>query len=365
MADARYSEYSTLEVAEHQPHQDLKFTNNTHMPVAHPAYSTLEASPEFDHSRFSTLEPYVNPDAKDKSEKGAAGAAVDSKGSETQKEGNWKRKRVLGVPLLFLTIGLVVLVVVIGAVVGGVVASKSKAQKEEPEQQQSGTSATASPSITSATSTATTSTSATTSTTSTASLQDTWVTGKYEDTYTIANLPYFLTGWSAPTAKEINYTEVGLWEIGQFTEERMKWHFLNVSQPVQESYKDSPNWGTEGPTTLYKFVCRPNKEKVLGINLELADAVANSSGAKEVTMSMVDMVDMDNERQAGWYFRPLNGSRELKGEDIPWSIHNINLNANWRMGVRQSPYGAEMQLDDGKKADEPSYQRWNLQLPIG
>ena len=39
----------------------------------------------------------------------------------------------------------------------------------------------------------------------------------------------------------------------------------------------------------------------------------------------MSMVEMDETRQEGWYFRLLNDSAALKGEEIPWSIYNINL----------------------------------------
>ena len=57
-------------------------------------------------------------------EKGVAGTTA-VEGADASKE-NWKKRRLCGIPLLFLLVGLVVVLVVIGTVVGGVVATRQR-----------------------------------------------------------------------------------------------------------------------------------------------------------------------------------------------------------------------------------------------
>lgn len=87
--------------------------------------SSPPTSPKFDEGRFSTLEAYQHPDEPITPAKTEGGLGADGTESEPKKE-NWKRKRVCGIPLLFLVIGLVVVLAAIGAIVGGVVGSRKK-----------------------------------------------------------------------------------------------------------------------------------------------------------------------------------------------------------------------------------------------
>lgn len=148
MADApeAYATHSTLEAVQHHPSlspfstHDTKFANIQHAKAFHHGseYSTLELSPELDQCRFSTLKLQNKPDRADTSEKIAAVWTTDAHESPPQIKENWKRRRVCGVPMLFLLVGLVVVVAVIAAVVGGIVGSKSKSTATGPAQQKSG-----------------------------------------------------------------------------------------------------------------------------------------------------------------------------------------------------------------------------------
>lgn len=94
--------------------------------------SSPPTSPKFEEGRFSTLEPYQHPDEPNTPGKTEGGLGAGGAESEPKKE-NWKRKRVCGIPLLFLVIGLVVVLAAIGAIVGGVVGSQKKNDpKPEP-----------------------------------------------------------------------------------------------------------------------------------------------------------------------------------------------------------------------------------------
>lgn len=372
MADAPevYDNHSTLEVLEHHPSasrfaaQHVELTINSHLNGAHPAndHSTLELSPVPGQARFLTNEAYNT------REKTSTVESSDSQQSSEPAKEDWKRKRVCGIPLLFLFIGLLVVVAVIAAVVGGVLGSQSKSNNTAPRQQQSaGRPRTASPGGTSVTASAPgefsslTASSTSSAAPSTRPNQETWIDGTLNKTYTFeGHYGYYLIDDGEPTNK------VSMYEVSTFTDENMRWHIQNVTEAEQASYAANTDWGTEGPTQIFRISPRRNAGGLfLTPDQEIADSITGglNKTRRDIPIKVLNQ-DKDHLSLQAWFFRPLNTSLEVVGGEIPWTIHNVAFGWSWEFDVEHSGNWIPMMRRFGEEEND-DYRTWILPLPIG
>lgn len=357
-------DYSTLEAVQHHPElqsqKDVEISNGVH---GKERFSTLESapnspapnsaySPDFNSkgNRYSTLEP-MNPD-HDHNEKPGAGLGLTlvPEASEPPKKDDWKRRRVCGVPLLFLLIGVVVLLAVIAAVVGGVVGSRKKSNDPKPNQQQNG---------------ASTPESAPTgkfipgpkpSSTGTA-LQDTWVDGDEKTIYSISSNIYgFLTD-NGGGAVGLSKARVGPLDKYEFT-------ITPVPAEAQREYDGSYPWGP-GRTSQPTYNIRTKEGRFLGLERYVAEGLDPTGGnLTEIPLTIVSLDGIGwNPSAYAWLFRPTATSGISNGSVIPWTLHSVGFPPNWSLSINNGSSSNPVPQLEFETTREAGENVWRLPKP--
>ena len=154
-----------------------------------------------------------------------------------------------------------------------------------------------------------------------------------------------------------------------FTPQDYKWYIISAQDHVQESYADNSIWNGGEPRPLYyiRNIAKLDDERSLSINDTIAakfDEGRASSGDTDIPLTMEKIQDKAEFDTLLWYFRPLNSSTELKGAEIPWTMHNVYKGDEWAVGAaddggRYNP-GLQPTALVGKQQNT-----WYLQEPIG
>lgn len=351
------ADYSTLEAVQHYPElqskKDVEISNGVH---GKERFSTLESAPNTPDlnskgNRYSTLEPY-SPD-HDHNEKPGAGlglAPVVEASEEPKKNGSWKRKRVCGVPLLFLLIGVVVLLAVVAAVVGGVVGSRKKSNDPEPTAQQSGASTTSGSSATK------TLVPGPIPQPTGSSLQATWISGDEKDTYE-------LSSFDGDYLTDNDGDDVSLEPTRTEPFKKYGWIITPVSEENQSVYATSYPWGSQGVTQTYNI--RPKGARS-NLFLALQRDVAENQNAKgeNVTGMPLQLLDTDstdwNPSARAWFFRATDNSVYKDGGRIPWVIHSVAYDTSWVLSVDNSSDTNLLPHLEYESARWPGEQVWRL-----
>lgn len=376
------ADYSTLEAVQHhhelQSKKDVEISNGVH---GKERFSTLESAPNSPApyspdlnskgNRYSTLEPY-SPD-HDHNEKPTSGLGLApvAEASEEPKKGSWKRKRVCGVPLLFLVIGLVVLLAVVAAVVGGVVGSKKKSNDPEPTAQQSGESTTTGSSSPKASET---SSGPKTTNTGLTGAAATWFQADEETVYAIRSPVggYYLTDEGDDT--------VGLAKLENPLPEKFKFVLSAIDPWAQGVYDKSypyPGAHTVG-YRIRSLRGEDNKNDPLVLTLDVNKTVEHQPGNKETansTYTPISAIPLRIGRNSTqgiapsstvWFFGAIDSTTYEDGNQIGWNIYNVAFLGMWALGVNDSDESnifPELQRGKDGSLDKTANQKWILPKP--
>lgn len=372
------ADYSTLEAVQQHPElqtkKNVEISNGVH---GKERFSTLESapnspapySPDFNSKsdRYSTLEPY-SPDHDHNEKPGAGlGLAPVAEAFEEPKKGSWKRKRVCGVPLLFLLIGVLVLLAVVAAVSGGVVGSKKKLSAPEPAQQSGASTKTASSSPT----VSKTSSGPVATNTGLKDAVATWFQADEGTVYAIEAVDgYYLTDEGDGT--------VGLAQLEDPLPDKFKFLLSGIDPWAQGVYDDFYKYPS-AHTVGYRIMSlrgEDNKDDPLVLTLDVDETVRHEPGDNKPPAppppSGIPVRIGRNSTQGispsstVWFFSAIDSTTYKDGDKLVWHMYNMAFKIMFALGVNNSDKSNSfVELQRGKDGGygKTAKQKWLLPKP--